>query len=147
MHLKYKCKKDRSFGIFLFIACIIILGVAYIVPASTQSNYSLKDFLITSLFIIPLVAILIFCWFNTHYNIYKNFLIARSGPFVWKVNIFEIKKIRRNQKTLGGLWKPTLSWNCIEVLYKKYGTLSITPMDQEDFINDLININPEITIK
>ncbi len=55
--------------------------------------------------------------------------------------------IRLNQKTIGGTWKLTLSWNCMEIKYKKSRSIYITPERQDDFIHQLKTINHNIEIK
>jgi hypothetical protein len=61
--------------------------------------------------------------------------------------ISEILLIRLNQKTIGGAWKPTLSWDCIEIKNKKSGSVFITPDNLNDFIGHLKRLNERIEIK
>ena len=53
----------------------------------------------------------------------------------------------RSQKTFGSLWKPTLSWNSIKVEYNKSDSVVISPEKQDEFISELLKINPGIEIK
>ena len=104
--------------------------------------------LIISIFITTIVVgLFLWIWFDTNYVIDNGLLIAKSGPMIWKVQISEIIFIRLNQKTIGGNWKPTLSWNCIEIRYKKYRSIFITPERQDDFIRQIKQINDKIEIK
>jgi hypothetical protein len=84
---------------------------------------------------------------GTHYSINENILKLRWGPFFWNINILEIVFIRLNQKTIGGFWKPTLSWNSIEIRYKRSKSVFISPNPEEEFISDLRSTNQNIEIK
>ena len=55
--------------------------------------------------------------------------------------------IRLNQKTIGGTIKPTLSWNSIEIRYKKHRSVFVTPERQDEFVGRLKSINDKIEIK
>lgn len=55
--------------------------------------------------------------------------------------------IRLNQKTIGGTIKPTLSWNSMEIKYKEYRSVFITPGRKDDFLGPLKRINDKIEIK
>ena len=63
------------------------------------------------------------------------------------ISIQDVKTIRTNQNTIGGIIKPTLSWKCIEIDYGKYKTISISPANQDSFINILKDFNEKIEIK
>ncbi len=87
------------------------------------------------------------CWTSTYYVIDKNKLSAKCGPFKFNVFIQDIKEIRTNQKTVAGIIKPTLSWNCIVIEYGDTKAISISPENQDTFIKTLTDINKEIKIK
>ena len=86
-------------------------------------------------------------WFGTYYIIEKEILTARSGPQVFKILVSQISVVRLNQQTFGALWKPTLSWNSIKVEYNKFETVNISPENQDEFITELLKINPGIEVK
>jgi hypothetical protein len=144
---KYPCKKDQSFGIFLLISSVIIIGFAYGLPILTNDKYSFKELIITSLFVIAIICLLLWCWFDTYYLIDKETLIAKCGPFIWRVPISEITLIRLNQKTIGGTFKPTLSWKSIEIQYKTYRSIYVTPDKIDEFLSHIENTNDKIEIK
>ena len=147
MTQRYSCKKGRSFGIFLLISSLIIIGAAYGLPILTSEKYSFKELIITSFFVIPVIGMFLWCWNDTYYLIDKETLIAKCGPFIWRVSIQEITLIRLNQKTIGGSFKPTLSWNSIEIQYKMYRSIYVTPDKLDEFLSHLQNINGKIEIK
>lgn len=146
MKKRYSARKDNSFGGFLLVVIIIMAGVSYGFPLLFNESCSLSDFIIPSLIDIPLIFLLLWCWFDTYYLIDNGMLITKCGPFIRKIQIPEINLVRLNQKTISGTWKPTLSWKSIEVRYSKYYSVYITPTKQEEFLYELKNINRRIEI-
>lgn len=144
---KYPGKKSRSFGIFLLISGIVILTVSIGLPIMLNDSIKAAQWLVIGLIDFPIIGMFIWCWIATYYIIDHNRLIAKWGPFVWKVPIMDITIIRLNQKTMGGTWKLTLSWKCMEIKYKKYRSIFITPEKQNEFLNHLQSINDNIEIK
>lgn len=145
--MKFKCVKSVSFGIFLFFFSLLILFLAIALPWYSGDIHSSTDLIPRILFasIIPLLGLWI--WFGTYYVIDNEVLITRSGPMIFKIPIDLISVIRLNQKTIGGLWKPTTSWNSIQIEYNKFDSVFISPVDQEEFIAELLRINPKIQVK
>ncbi len=147
MEAKYTCKKSTSFGLLLLITCVFIGFVAIGLPLFMNGAMSISVLLASVIFTVVVYGFFLWVWFGTIYIIGHDVLIAQSGPMKWKVPIKDILFIRLNQKTIGGTWKPTLSWDCIEIRYKKYRAIFISPEKQESFINQLKTINDQIEIK
>jgi hypothetical protein len=143
----FKVKKSQSFGYFLLFSSIVIIFLAFGLPFLSGDSFSISGLLITFFIAVTIVGLFIWLWFDTYYMIDKDILIAKSGPFVWRVPIGEIFLIRLNQKTIGGTWKPTLSWDSIELRYKKHHSIYISPLDETRFLDSLIKINDKIEIK
>ena len=59
----------------------------------------------------------------------------------------EILKIRKIEKTNSILSSPALSLDRIAIFYNKYDEVYISPKDRDNFIKDLLEINPTIEIK
>ena len=146
MAKKYLCNRGLSFGVFLLVSSFILLGVAYGLPLLLNETNSIKEYIIRSLIVMPVLGVFLWCWLDTYYLIDNETLLAKCGPVVWRVDIQKISIIRLNQKTLGGIWKLTLSWNSMEI---RYGDRSIyiTPQTQDSFLAELIRINNKIEIK
>ncbi len=137
MDTKFAVRKSNSFGYVLLISGIVIAFAAIGLPLLTDNSFNITGS-IAGLIITTLVSgLFLWIWIGANYIIDNDFLIAKSGPLIWRVPIREISYVRLNQKTIGGTWKPTLSCNCIEIRYKKYRSIFITPKRQEDFINQL----------
>lgn len=147
MEVKYTAKKSASFGLLLLITCVCIAFLAIGFPLLMNGEMRISVLVISTMITIVVMGLFLWMWVGTYYVIIHDMLIAKSGPMRWKVPIHDILFIRLNQKTIGGTWKPTLSWDCIEIRYKKYRAIFITPEKQDDFINQLKTINDQIEIK
>jgi len=147
MNEHFKSAKSCGFGILLIITSVLILVLLFVWPIISKDPIDLYELIIKCLVTILLIGFFIWYWNRTFYTIDKEYLIVKSGPFHWVIAIPDIKTIRINQNTIGGIIKPTLSWKCIEIDYGKNKTISISPENQERFINILKEINKKIEIK
>ena len=145
MKTRYRSKKDKSFGFFLIISSLIIISAAFLLPFLINGNAS--DIIIKIIFTLPFVGLFVWIWFDTCYIIENDILIAKTGPLRLKIRIKEISQIKLNQRTFIGIWKPALSWKGIEIENKKFGSVFINPINQDEFLKKLIQINQKIQIK
>lgn len=65
---------------------------------------------------------------------------------VWTKKI-DIKTIRKVYSTSNPLSSPALSLDRIAVVYNKYDEVLISPKEREDFVAELLKINPNIEVK
>lgn len=144
---RFSGRKSRSFGVFLLISSAVILFVSIGLPILINKTIDPTGLTISGFIIIPTLGLFLWAWIDTYYQIYETNLKIKCGPFAWRIPVSEIKLIRLNQKTIGGTIKPTLSWNSIEIKYKKHQSIFITPDRQDDFIGRLKTINDKIEIK
>jgi len=146
MKEKFAAKKGYSFKRFLIAMSLFIIFAGYGLPL-LNGILSLHTFMLSSLIVLPVIVLFIWCWSNTEYLVDNNQLKINCGPFHWNIPIADIKRIYLNQGTVGGTIKPTLSWDCMEIEYGNYKTISITPEDQNHFISLLKSQNGKIEVK
>ena len=113
----------------------------------TIEKFSLQS-LLTPRVILPILLILltfvfIYGFFNLRYTIDKDRLDIYYGFFSYKLSI-DINSIRKIEKSRSILSAPAASMNRIEIHYNKFDSILISPKDQQEFINDLCQINPNI---
>ena len=147
MDNKFYSNKSSSFGRFLIASSLFIIAVAFGLPLLIGDNYPFSSFIITCLVVVPVSGLFLWAWMATYYLIENEILIAKSGPFLWRVPIKEISLIRLNQETFGGTWKLTLSWKCMEIKYRRVRSIFISPANENEFLDRLLKINPKIDIK
>ena len=147
MNEKFNSKKSAGLGALFLIVSFMILFLGFGLQLILNQPLGFYEFLIKTLISILVIGLFIWCWTGTCYIIDKEKLSARCGPFRFPVPIQSIKTIRTDQKTINGIIKPTLSWECIEIEYGKGKILSISPENQDRFIKTLTDSNKEIKIK
>lgn len=125
-------------GIELILILTIVLGFSF---------YKLLDQPKTS-GIITLGALLVFILYivlSIQYKINNNILTVKAGFLVnTKIDIQKIKKIK---KTFNPLSSPAASINRLEICYNNGDFVLISPKNRDQFIKDLLEINPNIEVK
>jgi hypothetical protein len=81
---------------------------------------------------------------STYYQVSATILFIRCG-FFFKRRI-EIDSIRQIRETRNPISSPALSLDRLEIAYKKYDTVLISPREKEKFIAHLTRINPGIEV-
>lgn len=87
---------------------------------------------------------IIYICFDIKYFIKENNLIIKSG-FI-KMGSIDINQIKSIEKSNNILSSPAASLNRISIKYGKYDDILVSPKNQEDFIQELLKINPEIKL-
>ena len=143
--ISFKTRKSKSFGYLLLISGLFVLFVT-ISPLLLDGGLNNKEVIISGFIGISMVCLFLWCWIATLYTIKSETLIARFGPFIWKVPVKLISMIRLNQETIGGTWKLTLSWKSMEIKYQRNKSIFISPENEELFLESLLKINQSIKI-
>ena len=94
-----------------------------------------------------LIAVLLFIahvFLSTHYCIADNTLKIRSG-IVYRKDI-KIEKIRKIIRTNSILSSPALSFNRIEIIYNTFDSVLVSPDNEQEFVNTIVQRNPDVDI-
>lgn len=115
----------------------------------TIEQFSLQS-LLTPRVILPILLLLLTFvfingFFNLRYTIDKDRLDIYYGFFSYKLSI-DINSIRKIEKSRSILSAPAASMNRIEIHYNKFDSILISPKDQQEFIHNLCQINPNIIV-
>ena len=125
-------------GIELILILTIVLGFSF---------YKLLDQPKIS-GIITLGALLVFILYivlSIQYKINDKILTVKAGFLVnTKIDIQKIKKIK---KTFNPLSSPAASIDRLEICYNNGDFVLISPKNKDQFIKDLLEINPNIEVK
>lgn len=130
----YKSKIDWWLGLLLVYP--IYLSVASLIKEQWIYGFAGLAFVI---------GVVLFVSKTTRYIINDTQLIVKS---LWIVNnTIDISKIRKIEKTNSILSSPALSLDRIALYYNKYDEVYISPKEKQDFLNNLLEINPNIEVK
>lgn len=92
-----------------------------------------------------ILAFILYIFLSIQYKINDNILTIKAGFLVnTKIDIQKIKKIK---KTFNPLSSPAASINRLEICYNNGDFVLISPKNRDQFIKDLLEINPNIEVK
>lgn len=130
--LNFKSKKDAWLSLLIWGVIILMFFMMI-----TEQNIVV--------YIVGILnnALLLWIWFGTSYRIDDEALIVRSGPFKSTIDIKTIKKLKATKTLLAG---PALSLDRIEIQYKTYDTVIVSPKDKIEFIETLLIKNNSIEV-
>jgi len=81
---------------------------------------------------------------TTRYIINENQLIVQSAWIVnERIDIFKISKIEKSNSVLSS---PALSLDRLRIRYNRYDEILISPKEKNEFLDELLKINPAIEI-
>ncbi|MFK7899938.1 MAG: PH domain-containing protein [Cyclobacteriaceae bacterium] len=142
MSKKYKSRKNTLMGVGLFLLIVIPY---FCVLLNRQITFLSTSGIILSLIGLVTTIVLLAIWFNTFYVINGNELVAKTAVFNYKVNISTIRKIKHKKITLVGD-RPALDSNGIIIHYNTFDEIYVSPEGQDEFIQHLKSINPQIEV-
>ncbi len=126
------------------------IGKELIIPISIIMGGITVLFIIEELWLglIIHLAVIIFIlhlFSKTYYVLDGNQLRIKAGLLInLLINIDEIRQISETRNPISS---PALSLDRLEILYKKYSRVYISPREKNEFIQDVLILNPNITVK
>ncbi|GGH02123.1 PH domain-containing protein [Mucilaginibacter phyllosphaerae] len=124
----------RGFIVYVLLAVLIVIEISYFFNGLYLSGILCLG--LTGVIVFPIV-------FNTHYTIYTDGTLSiKCGFFVnLAIPVADIKKIAPTNSILSA---PALSLDRLELFYGQHDSVVISPVNKDDFIAELQNINPAI---
>ena len=120
----------------LLLLILVIIGIK-------KENLNLIPMLIISL----VIGIIIWVLLDTRYVIKSHFLLYRSGPFRGRINIQKIQKIRYySGLNVPVTMKPALDTKGYIISNEELEDVYVSPKNSEEFISELLKINPKIEV-
>ena len=140
--MKFSSRKDILFS-------VAILGTSFGLMLSVILVF-IKGEIKTGEFWIPpillLVALfLLWLFFGTSYELTKNELIYRSGPFTGKISLDRIKEVIKGRTHWVG-YRPATATKGLIIKYDKFDEIYISPKTNESFISKLLELKSDIKI-
>lgn len=134
---------------YIFITILVLFVFGTIAFFFIIENESIEGIPVPIMILLGLIDCL-FLWivFDTKYKIKENKLYYCSGPIRGKIDILKINKIE-NVKTwyVTSILKPALGSYGLTITYNRFDDIYISPKNKEDFIAELLKINPDIQLK
>ena len=121
------------------------LGLPLLYPIFLSISSMIEGEWIGYVGMITILLFIVFISKSTRYIIAENQLIVKC-MFIVNDRI-EISKIRKIEKTNSLLSSPALSLDRIAIRYNKFDEVYISPKEKQAFVDELLNVNPDIEIK
>lgn len=97
-----------------------------------------------NILVLPVVGLLIWLWFGTNYRVENEYIEIKHGPFREKLPIQDINHISKKKSVLT---TPALAIDRVLLKYGTYGEIMVSPKNEKEFIDLLLNKNPRITLE
>lgn len=131
---KYKSKISWK---LIAILAVMFSFIGFEVVTNPINWLALIVLLLCLLFIIHLFT-------SISYTIIEDELKVKAGFLVnTKIPISSIHKIKETNNLISS---PAASLDRLEIFYGKYDSIIISPLDKNEFIQDLLKINPNIEV-
>jgi hypothetical protein len=114
---------------------LIVYG-AFVYPV--VDGIRMKQYILSLVFV-GIILLISFLFYNTRYTIEGENLL------IWRTKI-DINSIRKVYKTRNPLSSPALSLDRLAIVYNKFDEVLISPVERDDFIQELLKINPNIVV-
>ncbi|MCQ4085706.1 PH domain-containing protein [Saccharibacillus sp. JS10] len=135
MNNRYKSEKDVFFFTLNWAIIIVLLILVWMGLSIGGSLIFIPVWLVILMFVVS-------TWYITSYEIANEHLRVRSGPLNWNIPIDRIEKIQRKRSMSSG---PAHSRNRLEIVHNG-GSILISPVREEEFLQQLKKINKKIVI-
>jgi len=128
-------------GYGILIPVLVLLVGIMLIP--TIKGAPIGATLTMASIILPTIAFTLHIFFKTTYRISdSNQLLIKCGFIV--NSAVDISKIKSISRTRNPISSPAPSMDRIELKYGKWDSVIISPNDKKEFVNALLEINPNI---
>jgi len=140
--MRYKSRVDWFFKSAIALIVISFISGLIQMKLDNESTSSLVLFSI----VMGVVVLFLFSLIpTTYYDIKEDQLYCRSLFFRKKVPINSIRKVDVGNSLYAGM-KMSLALKGIIVHFNKYDEIYISPENQQEFVQHLVKINPQIEL-
>jgi hypothetical protein len=127
---------------------IILWAVVLFFITTIVLNYVIGNIPLIPLYIVSIVTgFMVWVIFDTRYVIKNDNLYYRSGPIRGRIDIKKITSLKKfSGLNVPVMLKPALDTKGFIITYNKYDDVFISPKKSEQFIEELMKVNPNIKI-
>ena len=88
-------------------------------------------------------------YFNTYYQIKDDKIFWVTGPIKGQLEIAKISQLKKAKSVweIDSLIKPILSNRPLLLRYSKFDDFPVSPAEEQEFIQELLAVNPTITVQ
>lgn len=138
----YKTKWD-SYNFLITLGILVPVFSVMMILTKTPFVESIK---VVALLLLFVMALLLLMYFTTSYCINDGYLKYRTLFIFGKVKIENIHKLDVGKTLYVGM-RPAFARGGIIVRYNRYDEIYISPTENDDFVNELLKIKPDIEVQ
>ena len=132
----FRSKVDGKLkAIGLVMPCVAFVAIATSPQPATWVLW------LPAILTVLVAVIVVWVVLSTYYEFDGNGLVARSGPFSWRIPLKEISAVRESNSVRSG---PALSMDRLEIAYGNGRVLLISPEDKAGFLAALHRRAPQL---
>jgi hypothetical protein len=87
--------------------------------------------------VLGIIGFLVWIMLGTGYTLESDQLVARSGPFSWKIALADITSIEQAKGYMRLKSGPTMSMDRLTITYRGGKRLNISPADKQGFLKEI----------
>jgi len=140
--MKFDSRKDTLFTLIIYGFITFFIGMFFM---DLKSGGIKKDEWWIYIVILVVAVLLIWIFHGTKYELSKEYLRYKSGPFIGKIELQKITKIIKGKTLWVGL-KLATAKNGLIIKFEKYNEIYISPKTNETFIKQILALNNKIKI-
>ncbi len=140
--MRFQPRRDLWLSIVMW-SCIVVLCASGLTPILFEGAGIVGG---TIIFILcfTFAGLSTWLWINTYYEIQEDNLYIRSGPIRQTIPLKSIHTVR---PTVSVLASAATSSRRLEILYGKYDFVHVSPLEEEEFLNQLTIRCPNLKIE
>jgi hypothetical protein len=137
MTVRFPSRVDGKFQLVAWVMpCVALLSLA-----TTMRSAGGGAFWIPTLITVAVSVLLLWVVLGTYYEFERTDLVARSGPFSWRVPLNSISSVHASNSAHSG---PALSMDRLEIVFAGSQVLLISPADKTAFLSTLYKRAPQL---
>ncbi len=127
MGIVFRSKIDAKFKAL----ALALAAVAFFTSWTRPKGAPAALWTVMDVLMLCAAALAIWITFSTYYELGPDALVARSGPFSWRIALADIISIRPSDSSQSS---PAMSMDRLEIRYGDGRSLLVSPADQAEFL-------------
>lgn len=126
-------------GLELVIPLVLVFGAVLFLIISEEPGW------LGLVIILPVIVFIVYMFMTTYYTISGNNLRIKCGFIINKT--IDIHTINKISETNNPLSSPATSIDRLEITYREFDSILISPKQKKEFINEILALNPNVEVQ
>lgn len=122
---------------WIFVILTVAIGAMVVGMGVSLAQEGLLRFIQGAFVVFGVIGFLVWIMLGTGYTLEGDQLIARSGPFSWKILLADITSIEQAKGYMRLKSGPSMSMDRLTITYRGGKRLNISPADKRGFLKEI----------